>query len=49
MKKGVSYKSIKVISKSYVRPYLEYCVQIWALINSKDANILKGYREEQLK
>ena len=42
--RGVSYKSGEVISKlyrSYVRPYLEHCIQFWTPINVKDADMLK--------
>ena len=48
----VSYKSAEIISTLYrsnFRPRLEYCIQFWTPINVKDADILEGYREEQLK
>ena len=50
--RGVSYKYAEVISKlyrSYVRPYLEYCIYFWTSINGKDSDMLEGFREEQLK
>ena len=41
--RGVSYKSVEVISKlSYVRPHLEYCIQVWSSINEKDVDMLEG-------
>ena len=46
----VLYKSSEMISKlyrSYVRTYIEYCIQFWTPIDVKDADALKGYREEQ--
>ena len=44
--RGGSYKFAEVISKlyrSYFRPHY------WLPINMKDADMLEGYREEQLK
>ena len=42
LNRGVSYKSVEVISKlyeSYVRPHLEYCIQFWSPKNVKDADL----------
>ena len=42
--RGVSYKSVEVISKlyrAYVRPHLEYCIQFWSPTNVKDADMLE--------
>ena len=50
--RGVSYKSPEIVSKlyrSYVRPYLEYCIQFWSPINVKDADILKRVERRATK
>ena len=50
--RGISYKSVEVISKLYtsnVRPHLAYCIQFWTPVNVKDTDMLERYREEQLK
>ena len=50
--RGVSYKSVEVISKlcrSYVRPHLEYCIQFWTPINGKDADMLEGVKRGATK
>ena len=50
--RGVSYKSAEVISKlyrSYVRLYLEYCIQFWTPINVKDADMLEGVQRRATK
>ena len=50
--RGVSYKSVEVISKlyrSYVRPHLEYCIHFWTPINVKDANMLEGVQRRGTK
>ena len=50
--RGVSYKSVEVISKlyrAYVRPHLEYCIQFWSPTNVKDADMLEGVRRRSAK
>ena len=50
--RGVSYKSVKIISKlyrSYVRPHLEYCIQFWPSINEEKADMLEGVQRRTSK
>ena len=50
--RGVSYKSTEVILKiyrSYFRPHLEYCIQVWSPINVKDADMLHGVQRKATK
>ena len=50
--RNVSYKSKEVISKlynSYVRPLLEYGVQVWCPYNKQDINMLEGVQRRATK
>ena len=47
-----SYKSFEVISKLYrlnVRLHLEYCIQFWTSMNTKDADMLKEWQRMSTK
>ena len=49
---GISYKSAEVISKlcrSYVKHYLEYCIQFWSSRNEKHADMLEGVQIRAIK
>ena len=47
IRRGVSYKSVEV--RSYVRPYLDYCIQFWSPGNEKDAAMLEGVQRRATK
>ena len=41
----VSYKDVEIISKlyrSYIRPHLDYCFQVWTPINVKEVGTEKS-------
>ena len=52
IKRAFSYidkDSLLVLSKSFVRPHLEYCVQAWSPFLVKDKNILEKVQRRATK
>ena len=45
----LSLSSFKIIYKTYVRPHLDYCSQIWSPHLKKDINLIEGVQRRAKK